>query len=215
MGARLLTEDEVDAPRRRVAFDADGSDRAARARPVVRQPRARSPASRCATDDKVLLAPLPSDLDELAGHPLRAREADAGARPRALAVGRARARRLRAGHRARRPRPHLGGLRDATRTSSSASPSAIRTGPHPRQRADRRRRARRRLQLDDADLLARLRHLGRLDHDRQRQLPQPAERQDGVAPPGARRSGSACPSDTYFNAGALENLRQLQRATRC
>ena len=57
--------------------------------------------------------------------------------------------------------------------------------PDPRQRADRGRRARRRLQLDDADVLARLRHLGRLGHHRQRQLPEPAERQDGVAAPGA------------------------------
>ena len=57
--------------------------------------------------------------------------------------------------------------------------------PDPRQRADRRRRARRRLQLDDADVLARLRHLGRLEHDRQRQLPQPAQHQGGLAPPDA------------------------------
>ena len=47
--------------------------------------RGRRPTTRCS------LAPLPTDLDELAAHPLAAREADAGARARALAVGRARA----------------------------------------------------------------------------------------------------------------------------
>ena len=52
-------------------------------------------------------------------------------------------------------------------------------GPDPRQRADRRGRARRRLQPDDPDLLARLRHLGRRDDDGQRQLPQPAQHQGG------------------------------------
>ena len=41
-----------------------GTSELARARPVVRQPRRRWPASRPATDDKVLLAPLPSDLDD-------------------------------------------------------------------------------------------------------------------------------------------------------
>ena len=57
--------------------------------------------------------------------------------------------------------------------------------PHPRQRADRGRRAGRYLQLADPDLLARLRDLGRLEHDRQRQLPEPAQREDRLAPPGA------------------------------
>ena len=41
------------------------------------------------------------------------------------------------------------------------------------------------LQLDDADVLPRLRHLGRLEHDRQHQLPQPAQHQDRFAPPGS------------------------------
>ena len=106
----------------------------------------RSPASTAGDRDKVLVAPLPSDLDELGRAPARAGEADAGARPRALAVGRARARRLRARHRARRPRPHLGGLRRATRTSCARFARAHPHRPDPRQRADRGRRARRHLQ---------------------------------------------------------------------
>ena len=109
------------------------------------------------------------------------READAGARGRALAFGRARDPGVRAGHRARRPGPHLGRVRDRRRCHRSLRAC----DPHradPRQRADRGRSARRRLQLDDADLLARLRHLGRVEHDRQRQLPKPAERQDRLAP---------------------------------
>ena len=61
----------------------------------------------------------------------------------------------------------------------------VRTGRDPGQRADRGGRARRRLQRDDADVLARLRHLGRLAHNRQHQLPQPAEHQGGLAPAGA------------------------------
>ena len=55
--------------------------------------------------------------------------------------------------------------------------------PHPGQRADRGRRAGRRLQQPDPDVLARLRHLGRLQHDRERQLPPAAQHQDGLAPP--------------------------------
>ena len=57
--------------------------------------------------------------------------------------------------------------------------------PHPRQRPHRGRRPRRDLQLADADLLARLRHLGGLEHHRQRQLQEPAQREDRLAPPGA------------------------------
>ena len=117
-------------------------------------------------------------------HPLVAREADARARARALAVGGACDRSRRGDHRARRPRPHLRRLRDRRRRDRRV----LHARPHradPRQRADRGRRAGRRLQRDDADLLARLRHLGRVGHHRQHQLPQPAERQGGVAAPDA------------------------------
>ena len=54
--------------------------------------------------------------------------------------------------------------------------------PDPGQRPDGGRRARRGLQQPDADLLARLRHLGRLHHHRERQLPAAAQHQDRLAP---------------------------------
>ncbi len=42
-----------------------------------------------------------------------------------------------------------------------------------------------------------------------RQLPQPAQRQDGLAPPGAPQ-WFRVPSDTYFNAGAIDSLREIE-----
>ncbi len=116
--------------------------------------------------------------------PARAGEADAGARPRPVAVGGSRDRCVRADHRARRARAHVGRLRHrrgGDRPLRRDHPHRA----HPRQRAHGGGCPRRDLQLDDADLLARVWHLGRVDDDRQRQLPQPAEPQDGVAPPGA------------------------------
>ena len=102
---------------------------------------------------------------------------------------RARHRRGRAGHRARRARAHLGGLRPRRGRRRRVRAG----GPHrtdPGQRPDRGRRARRRLQQPDPDVLARLRHLGRLEHHRERQLPAAAQHQD-ASPTGApRRSGS-------------------------
>ena len=86
---------------------------------------------------------LPSDLEELADASVPPGEADAGARPRALAVGRARDRRLRARHRERRARPHLGRLRPRR----GGRRPLLDRGSHradPRQRADRGRRAGRR-----------------------------------------------------------------------
>ena len=100
---------------------------------------------------------------------------------RALAFDRARDPGVRDGHRARWPWPHLGRVCDGRR----CDPSLCACDPHgadPRQRSDRRRSARRHLQLDDADLLARLRHLGRVEHDRKRQLPKPAQHQDRFPP---------------------------------
>ena len=183
MGARLLDRGRGGRARRpRVRRRRQRRD--ARARPVVRQPRPRWPASSVRADAKVLLAPLPSDLDELARHPfVQEKLMPVLGLVRSPSVEHAH-RGLRAGDRARRPRPHLRRLRDRRgRVDRFAERDPHR--PHPRQRAHRRRRARRRLQLDDADVLARLRHLGRLGHHRQRQLPQPAEHQDGLAPPGA------------------------------
>ncbi len=60
--------------------------------------------------------------------PADRREAHAGARARALAVGRACHRRVRARHRARRARPHLRGLRARRGRRATASRSTVRTG---------------------------------------------------------------------------------------
>ena len=91
---------------------------------------------------------------------------------------------LRPRHGERRARPHLGGLRPRP----GCRRAVLERGSHradPRQRSDGGRRLGRDLQLDDADVLPRLRHLGRLEHDRQHQLPQPAQHQDRSAPPGS------------------------------
>ena len=83
---------------------------------------------------------------------------------------------------------------------------------HPGQRAHRGRRPRRRLQLPDADVLARLRHLGRVittDNVNYRNLLNIKTVSRRRTPPQWFR----VPSDTYFNAGALENLREIEPAT--
>jgi acetaldehyde dehydrogenase/alcohol dehydrogenase len=68
LGARLLTADEVDRLARSV-FDGDGQvNLAALGRPAGAL--ARLAGIDAAEDTKVLLAPLPTDLDELAAHPL-------------------------------------------------------------------------------------------------------------------------------------------------
>ncbi len=112
--------------------------------------------------------------------PARAREAHADPRAGARARRATRDRYLRARHGARRPRAHLRRLRP--RHSGDRPVRSHRAhGPHPRQRPDRGRRPRRRLQLDDPHVLPRLRHVGRIEHHRQRQLPQPPQRQDRLA----------------------------------
>ena len=125
MGARLLTPDEVD----RLAdatFDAEGNpEMAALGQSCLRLgalagarggPRRQGPARTASLRPR---APR--------GAPVRRREADAGARPGPLGLGRARDRRRRAGHRARRPRPHLGGLR--ARPGGRATDSRAGSGP--------------------------------------------------------------------------------------
>ena len=89
MGARLLTDEQTDSAGRALV-------RGRRARCSSRSSGSRAstsaawPASRPSEEDKVLLAPLPTDLDELAGASAHRREADARAGRGALAVGRAR-----------------------------------------------------------------------------------------------------------------------------
>ena len=130
---------------------------------------------------KILLAPLPADLDELAEHPLvqeklmpvlglvRARSVDHGIAVAVLVT------------------EHGGlGHTSAVYARDEAVVERLRQGgadgPHPGQRADGRGRARRRLQQPDPDVLAGLRDVGRLQHHRERELPPAAEHQDGVAP---------------------------------
>ena len=182
LGARVLDAGGGRAPRRRGLR---------RRRPRPPWPRSGAPAPTSPRwpgsrpgDAKVLVAPLPADLATLALHPLLQEKlmpvlglVRSPSVEHALAVCELVTEHGGLGHTSavyardeavvqalRRPHPHR---------------------PHPRQRADRGRRARRHLHRHAADVLARLRHLGRLDHDRQRQLPQPAQHQGRLAPAGA------------------------------
>ena len=197
MGARLLTDEQTDALAAQ-SFTDDGK--------VQLQVLGQSCVNlaglagfEAADADKVLLAPLPTDLDALAAHPFIAEKL-------MPVLGLVRSPSVEHGIRACELVTEHGGLGHTSAvyaTDDDVIERFCARDPHradPRQRADRRRSARRRLQLDDADLLARLRHLGRLEHDRQRQLPKPAEHQDRVAPPdaaavvpGARRTRTSTP----------------------
>ena len=112
MGARVLAPDEVGPAARTSSFGCDGGvNLAALGQPAGVLGRA-GRASRPPTDDKVLLAPLPADLGDLAAHPLVHEKLMPVLGLVRVASGRARRHRgLRARHRARRPRAHLGGLR--------------------------------------------------------------------------------------------------------
>ena len=167
-----------------------------------------------ASDAKVLVAPLPADLDALAAHPLLQEKLMPVLGARALALGRARARRLRARHRARRPRPHLGGLRARRGRRRRASRERIRTGRILVNAPTAVGALGGDLHRDAADLLARLRHVGRLDDDRQRQLPQPAQHQGGLAPPGAAAvvpRARRTPTSTRARSTACATLRARAR----
>ena len=166
------------------------------------EPRRRWPASTSTDDDKVLLAPLP---DRPRRRSPRTRSSHEKLMP---VLGWCARRRSSTGSRACELVTEHGGL---GHTSAVYATRRGRDRPlrardphraHPRQRADRGRRAGRRLQLDDPDLLARLRHLGRLEHHRQRQLPQPAQHQDRLAPADA---AAVVP-------GAVGHLLQRRRA---
>jgi acetaldehyde dehydrogenase / alcohol dehydrogenase len=109
MGARLLQPEEVDSLAA-LAFAPDGR---VEMRALGQSCENLGVMAGFATSeqDKVLLAPLPSDPTGAGPSSLGRREADAGARARALRLGRSRARRLRAGDRARRAGAHVRGLR--------------------------------------------------------------------------------------------------------
>ena len=125
MGARLLTDDEA---AKIAEFAFGGGDKISIE--AVGQ-RASELAARAGftvpPTVKVLLAPLPSDLDELGCAPAGAGEADARARCGARAQRPARHRRRRAGHRARRAGPHVGDLRHDDDVVKAYS-LAVRTG---------------------------------------------------------------------------------------
>ena len=144
-------------------------------------------------DDKVLLAPLPAELDVLAAHPFIAEKL-------MPVLGVVRSPSVEHGIQACELVTEHGGLGHTSAVYATDDDVidrfalAIRTGTDPRQRADCGRSAGRHLQLDDPDLLAGLRYVGRVEHDRQRQLPKPLEHQDRVTPagtlsvvPGSRR----------------------------
>ena len=126
MGARVLDEQEVERLAG-LAFEEDGRVRMeALGRSCV---DLAALAGFAASDrDKVLVAPLPSDLEQLAAHPLvQEKLMPVLGLVRSPSV-RARHRRLRAGHRARRPRPHVRRSTRPTTRSSTASPSGSARG---------------------------------------------------------------------------------------
>ncbi len=114
MGARLLTDEEA----AKIAEFAFGCGRQEGHMDALGQPASELAARAGFTvspTTKILLAPLPSDLDELAAHPLvqeKLMPVLGVVRARDVA---ARHRRRRAGHRARRAGPHVGDLRQRRR----------------------------------------------------------------------------------------------------
>ena len=199
MGARLLSDEEAAKIAEfafgcgdKVSLDAVGqkaSELAARAGFTV------SPTV------KVLLAPLPSDLDELAAHPLVAEKL-------MPVLGVVRARDVQHGIDAAVLVTEHGGLGHTSAIYANDDDVIERVQPggahgtHSGQRAHRGRCPRRHLQQPDADVLAGLRHLGRVEHHRERQLPPTAQHQDRGAP--------ADPAAVV--PGAVEHLLQRGRA---
>ena len=154
---------------------------------------------------KILLAPLPSDIDELAEHPLL-QEKLMPVLGLVRAQRRARNRGRRPRHRARWAGPHLGGLRPGRRRRRRL----LAGGPHrshPRQRADRGRR------LGGVyNNLTPTFSLGcgtwggsstteNVNYHELLNIKTVSHRR-------TPRSGSG-PVNTFFNAGALENLRDV------
>ena len=164
MGSRLLTEEQTGALAAK-SFTEDGR--------VEFQVLGQSCVNlgkvagfEASETDKVLLAPLPTDLDALAEHPFIAEKL-------MPVLGVVRSPSIEHGSGRARWSPSTPAL--GTRSAVYARDEdvirrfslAVRTGRILVDAADGRRwRSGARLQLDDPDLLARLRHLGGLDHDR-------------------------------------------------
>ncbi len=178
MGARLLSEEQTAALAAR-SFTDDGRVDFA----VLGQSCANLgtiAGFEAGEEDKLLLAPLPSDLDALAAHPLIAEKL-------MPVLGVVRSPSVEHGIAACELVTEHGGLGHTSAVYASDEDVIERysrggpDGTDSRQCSDRRRRPGRRLQRDDAYVLSRLRHLGRIEHHRQRQLPQPVEHQGRVA----------------------------------
>ena len=179
MGSRLLTDEQTAALAARSFTDEGKVQLDALGQSCVNL--AGLAGFEAADTDKVLLAPLPTDLDALAAHPFIAEKL-------MPVLGVVRSPSVEHGIRACELVTEHGGLGHTSAVYANDDDVidrfalAIRTGRILVNAPTAVGALGRHLQLDDADLLARLRHLGRIEHDRKRQLPQPAQRQDGVAP---------------------------------
>ena len=178
MGAHLLTGEQTDAL---AAFAFGSGDR-------VNMKAIGQPASELAARagfsvppaTTILLAPLPADLGQLGEHPL--------VQEKLMPVlGLVRARSTQHGIDAAVLVTEHGGLGHTAAIYANDDDVVAAYGrtvrrQDPGQRAHGCRRARWGLQQPDADVLARLRHVGRLVDHRERQLPAAAQHQDGLAP---------------------------------
>ena len=191
MGARVLSPADVDALAA-VAFDEDGARAHGGARALVRRPRRAGRLRGRTTRTKVLLAPLPADLEELAAHPLvREKLMPVLGVVRSPSVDHAIA--------ACELVTEHGGLGHTSGIYADDDAVIERfAAAHPhragaRQRADGGGRAGRRLQPDDPDLLARAAARGAA---RRRPTTSTTATSSTSRPSRAgrrRRSGSACP----------------------
>ena len=199
MGGRVLTPEETDRLAEFAFGCGDPVNLAALGQPATEL--ARRAGIEVEPGTKVLLCPLPGDLTELGAHPLVQEKlmpvlglVRAESEEHAIAVAVLVTEHGGLGH-------TVGDLRDRRRRDPRLQPGRPHR-PHPRQRADGRGCPRRHLQQPDADLLAGLRHLGRFQHHRERELHAAAQHQDGVAPPDA----------AAVVQGARELLLQRRRA---
>ena len=210
MGAHLLTEEEADAlarvrlrlRRAQVNMAALGQQAPELAAPRRVRRRARRP--RCCSRR------CPPTSSELAAHPLvQEKLMPVLGLVRSPSVEHAHRRRG-PGHRARRARAHLRGLRQRRRRSSTPTPAAVRTG---------------RILVNAPTAVGALGGVynnltptfslgcgtwGGSSTTENVNYQPAAQHQDRLPPADARRSGSGCPSNTLFNAGALENLRDVE-----
>ena len=128
MGARLLDAERGRRARRRSPSTPTAACSMEALGQLVPRPRRAGRLRRAGRRRRSCSRRCPSDLDELAAHPLVQEKLMPVLGLVRSPSRRARDRRLRARHRARRARPHVGRLRPRRRRRRRASPSAIRTG---------------------------------------------------------------------------------------